>query len=327
MKKQNLILLIILVTLGAAYFFISNDDTNTPRIERRDFTVKNADEIDKIIITSKTPKQVILDKNKDGWVVNQKYKASKYQIKTLLKTVRKMEIKHPTSKQILNKVYNELTTQGIKVELFGKNKEIKTFYVGGNTFDERGTYMMIEGALTPYAIHIPGFEGYLRSRFIDDELMWRDLEVMDYNPDEIKSVSMEYYDKSESNFTLTNNDGTYTLTNNKGERVEVDQQKADKYFGVFEHVALEAYVKSTDPIGSAEILTLPKVFNLTITTTDNKTLNLRSFQKEDVTKSEDGSQFLSYLDKERLYGTDGESFFVIQFFVFNPILKQVTDFK
>ncbi|MCB9291126.1 MAG: hypothetical protein H6560_27725 [Lewinellaceae bacterium] len=44
-----------------------------------------------------------------------------------------------------------LATEGMKVELYDKDGGLlKAYYVGGSTSDERGTYMIMEGAEQPY---------------------------------------------------------------------------------------------------------------------------------------------------------------------------------
>jgi len=327
MKKQNIILLALLAIVGIVYFTLSGDDSDVNRIERRDFTIKEPEKLDKIVITSKVPSQVVLEKQSDFWMVNNEYKASKYSIDILLNTLKRMEIKHPTGKQILNKVYNELSTKGIKVELYAKNNEVKTFYVGGNTFDERGTYMMIKDALSPYAIHIPGFEGYLRSRFIYDPMLWREQEVMDFKADEIEWVSMKYHGKEKFDFKLSRKGEGYELENFLGDVEPVNATKAAKYFNVFQDIQHEGFVNNDDPIGSAQILTMPKVFNLTIKPKGKDPVTIRSFQKDDIIKSEDGKSYLSKLDEDRLYATDGKTFYSIQYLIFNPLIKQISDFK
>ena len=65
-----------------------------------------------------------------------------------------------------NSVIKTLASEGVKVELYTQNKKLyKTFYIGGETADFLGTYMIMEGAKKAYVIHIPGFNGFLTPRF------------------------------------------------------------------------------------------------------------------------------------------------------------------
>jgi hypothetical protein len=97
----------------------------------------------------------------------------------------------------------ELAAAGIKVEIYDRaGKNIKTYYVGGVTNDERGTVFMMENSEQPYLVHIPGFIGQLRIRYLlgDDE--WRDKAIFRENPEDIEKVSVEYPQRKSESFRL-----------------------------------------------------------------------------------------------------------------------------
>ena len=59
-----------------------------------------------------------------------------------------------------------MSTQRTQVKIFSNKKILKTIYVGGDTQDQLGTYSMIlDNSSEPYVLEIPGFKGYLSSRF------------------------------------------------------------------------------------------------------------------------------------------------------------------
>ena len=92
-------------------------------------------------------------------------------------------------RQAVADVVKDMATEGIKVEIYAKNgKALRTFYVGGSTSDDRGTFMMMENSNEPYVMHIQGFQGMLRPRFHTDEQDWRDRFVFKLKPEDIKMV-------------------------------------------------------------------------------------------------------------------------------------------
>lgn len=327
MKKQHIVLVLLLIIIGGYYLYTSNSNTTTTRFERRDFAVDNVEQIDKVIITSKVPTKVELIKNDKNWIVNGDFVARPSSIGFLLKTLDKMEIKHPVQKNSIDPILTDMTAIGIKVEIYKAGKKDKTIYIGNNTPDEKGTYMMLEGALSPYAIHIPGFEGYLRSRFIYDPILWRTKELMNIDQKDIEWLTMEYPNKKESGFKIVQEGQNISVFDIKGNPQEVNNIKAKQYLTSFKKIAHEGFITLSDPVQPEEIITLPKIFKLTIKEKGKDPYTLRSFQKAEYIKNEDGTAFYQRTDKNRLFATDGNSFFLIQYFVFNPMLRQITDFK
>lgn len=327
MKKQHLILITILLIVGGYYFYTSNNQTSTTRFERRDFSIDQIEQVDKIIITSKKPSRVELTKNDNNWSVNNEFIARPSSIKYLLKTLDKMEIKYPVQKNSIDPILTDMTAIGIKVEVYKNGKKDKTVYIGNNTPDEKGTYMLLEGGLSPYAIHIPGFEGYLRSRFIYEPLLWKTKELIDVEQKDIEWLTMEYPNKKESGFKITQQGGKITLLDIHGNSLPVKSLLVKSYLNSFKNIAHEGFIGLSDPVQPEEIITLPKIFTLTIKEKGKEPYILKSYQKTEYVKNEDETALFTKVDKDRLYATDGDSFFLIQYFVFNPMLKQITDFQ
>ena len=59
-----------------------------------------------------------------------------------------IRIKSSVSEKKIDYVIKNIATTGVKIELFQENKRIRSYYIGGNTKDYKGTYMMIEGSET-----------------------------------------------------------------------------------------------------------------------------------------------------------------------------------
>lgn len=327
MKKQHLILIALLVLIGGYYFYSTTQNENTTRFERRDFAVNQIEQVDKIVITSKTPSRVELLKSGDSWTVNGSFPARPSSMKYLLKTLDKMEIKHPVPKNGIDPILTDMAAIGIRVDIFKNGKKDKTLFVGNNTADEKGTYIMLEGALSPFAVHIPGFEGYLRSRFIYDPVLWRTKELINIEQKDIEWLTMEYPNQKESGFKIVQDEQSLSLFDIHGNAHPLKSLVAKNYLSSFKDIAHEGFISLSDPVQPEEIRTLPKIFTLTIKEKGKSPFTLNSFQKTEYIKNNDGTGFYQQVDKNRLFATDGDSYFLIQYFVFNPMLKQLADFK
>lgn len=326
MKKQQILIIALLVIIGG-YYFISSNFGESPRIERRDFAIDKIETVDKIIITSKRPSSFELTKTDNGWFLDGKYPAKEESMKYILETLEKMEIKYPVSKNSTDRVLTDLTTIGVKVEVFDGSKNIKTFYVGNNTPDEMGTYMMLKGAISPYAIHIPGFEGYLKTRFSSNPLLWRSKSVFNIDNKNIEWINMEYPNRKEDGYKIVQNGDDVSLFDFNGKKQTIKSLVVKQYLANFKNIEHEGFIASYDPVQPEEIKTLPKMFNLTIKEKGKEPVVLKSYMKTELKSTEDGKVYTKIVDRDRLYATDGDSFFLIQYFVFNPMLKQIVDFK
>ena len=59
------------------------------------------------------------------------------------------------------------------------NEASKTYYVGGESKDMIGSYMLLENSNRAFVVYIPGFNGFLAPRFTIDGTkvssdLWRD---------------------------------------------------------------------------------------------------------------------------------------------------------
>ena len=179
--------LIIIIALSIAILSGIKEEKqtqNTIREDKRDFAIQDTSSISKIIMQNKNLDTIILTRFKafgrHYWDLNEDtipILANQYSINLLLKTVKEMRIKQPIARSALENVIVRMATQNTKVDFFSRNKKIKTIYIGGETADQLGTFMMLEGAKEPYIVHIPGFIGYLSSRFSCKEKNWSSKQI------------------------------------------------------------------------------------------------------------------------------------------------------
>ena len=197
MKKTSLLIIVILSILAgiSIYLFKTKNGKTTLDKEASNFKYKDTAQVDKIFIADKDGKSLMLERLKGTWTVNNTYKARPDIMETLLKTIATVEVKSPVSKLSKENVIKVMASKSIKVEIYSKGNKVKQFYVGHTTQDHLGTYMLLTNIETdenysePFVTHIPGFEGFLNTRFITDELDWRDRLVMNIRPPKIKFIN------------------------------------------------------------------------------------------------------------------------------------------
>ncbi|MFT6028274.1 MAG: hypothetical protein ACI8P5_002557 [Bacteroidia bacterium] len=205
--KKNLIGLIILIILGTLAFVVFKEQgTGTIKPDLHDFAVKDTAEVTKIFMADKMGQTVLLErKSADEWMVNDTYRSRKDAINLLLKTISRVEMKAPVANTAHDNIIKLLAGKSTKVEIYKGDDLVQTYYVGDATKDNMGTYMLVEGSRTPFICHLPGFNGYLSSRYMTRSLEWRNSEIFSHRLPQITEINVQFHLEPERSFKITHN--------------------------------------------------------------------------------------------------------------------------
>lgn len=212
--KRTILLLLLLICLGGFYFYTVNktsEDTSI-RIEDREFVVEDRNKID--IITIKRPGYPLihLSKSKDGWLLNERRKASKHVIKNILSVLTQMEIDYIPPRATHGAIMEGINKLGIEVSSYDKEgKVLSEFILGKNNNVESGTYILKKGAQQPYVVVVPAVSGGIRNYFTLTDLNLRDKRIMDINTDDIVKVTLDYKKDRINSFTISREGNKYKL--------------------------------------------------------------------------------------------------------------------
>ncbi len=322
MKKNGIIFGLVVVLGMVAFFLVTRNSSSSIKRELRDFAVEDTASIDRVFMVTKDNRQVILNRVGDHWTVNEKYKARQDAIDILLKTLNRIRIKSPVSNSMLDNSIKMLATRNTKVEVYHKNKLIKTIYVGGPTQYQMGNFMMLEGSSVPFVVNIPGFTGYLSTRFFIEETGWRSTEIFDYNFNDIKSVSIEDPQDPKGSFRVESPQvGRYEVTSPTGAQLpnKMDTVAVRYYISKFEKLNFEFFADSTSLTVRDSLKTAAPLKILTLEDRTGKSTKLITWRRPANGKLDPDGNPLVW-DNERMWALlDGESWVVVQYYVFNSI--------
>lgn len=274
--------------------------------DRRDFSINNIDQIDYIEIENKTPKIVSLSKKNKKWELENGFPVREEAISYLLETIRDMQIKRPVALKEKENIIKRMSTQRTKVSIFSNGENIKTIYIGGNTQDQLGTYMILDKSSEPYVLSVPGFNGYLSSRFSCEKNTWKEKIIFNLNKDEIKKIEINYRDTMNS-FKIHSNDSI-----------------SSQYFSNFKKVSCEKFLKNNKDFNVEEIKKREPIFHINIDMSNGEKIKLKGFEKKSSIK---GRTKNKNYDNERFYGLFKDELILIQYQQFKNILKKKDDFK
>lgn len=334
--KKNLPLIIVALVLAivAGVVYWTNSGSGTLGDAAKEFAIEDTASVTKIFLADKTGNKSLLERQENGsWLLNGKYLARQDAINTLLKTMKNLEVQSPVGKNARNTVITDMSARGVKVEVYTsyKSDPDKVYYVGGATMNNMGTYMLIEDAEMPYIMHIPGFTGYLSTRYFTEESKWRSTTIFSSDITEITSVKMEYSAKPESSFEIVlGGDKDVSLIDlNYNSKVEnFDTAAVWQYLSSFRKVNFEAIENlAVEKIDS--ILGTPVIFKVSLKDREGHETYLKAYRKRSRYKEGAITEGESEFDVDRMYANinDEKEIVLIQFFVFDRLLRELQYFE
>jgi len=335
MRKTFIYLLILaLLGFGIYYFLFTNNDSPYSASEAG-FNFKDTAAIGRIYLAANDGESILLDRTDSGWVVNKQYKALPSTLGLLLTTLYQQYALYPITKNAYENAVKELSTDGTKVEVYGRDgKKIRVFYVGGTAVNNTGTNMMMENAHTPYVVQVKGFNGYLTPRFSTKLRDWRDRTVFNIPEEEIKTISVEYPDQPINSFVLTKKDSNVTVTGDPkitGSLDGFNARRAKVYTKYFTNVSCEGYLNGLKDLDTT-IKTAPIQSRIDVTGVHGQHQHLdiywMALNRRSKNSTVSNADVPDDYDSDRLYAVmnNGKDTILIQQFLFKKIFRKAFEF-
>jgi len=313
MKKNRLtiLLLVLLVSVGI-FVMVKNSRKSTLVGDEADFAVPDTASIDKLFLANKKGATALLEKNEQGvWMINKKFPARRDAIQLLLLTFMRTQIKFPAPQASQENFLKEIASNGVKCEIYQKGKLSKTWYIGHETQDLRGTYCLLQGPdndkpfNTVYAVEIPGFIGTIVPRFFMIESEWREKQVLALTPDKIKNVSLNLVGFPDSSFSINVNGlHKFDVTTLSGKKIQpFDTLSVQQYLSYFMNLYVEEWLSNTAGLPIADSVRKTNYFlQITLTDKNNKTEAYKFYHKPPVSGDDvDGKGNKIPYDPENMY--------------------------
>ena len=332
MKRNTLLIIVVLLLVAVGIYLVMTPEKSTIADSKDEyqFAVKDTASITKIVIRDKTPSEVTLTRDGSKWMLNDGLRPRKDAMEVLLETIYRMEMRSYVPNTTKETIRQRMDVFGSDVEIWAGDKLVKSFTVGNETPDQLGTYMKMKDSPNPFAVYIPGFNGYLNSRFFTSEDLWRSRVIWGFDNKEIKEIKAVYPYTPEANFTLQT-EPQLKLLDGQGEEVEdYDEQKVQTYLAAFRTAQYEGAIVPTDKVYPKmdSIKASTEIVNILVTSKSGKSIRLRGYQIKAAPDTYDSNNELRKWDPDRIYGVINEETYVLmQYYGLQFILKGVYDFS
>jgi hypothetical protein len=352
MIRRNYLLFIALLLAIVAVIIILIQSNATFSRKEMSFAIADTSSITKMFLADMEGNTVLLERTDDNsWTLNSKYRAQQYVVQNFMRTMMYLTVRAPVAIPARENTLKNIAALGTKVEiyqlrylidfwglqLFQREKLTKVFYVGDNTQDNIGTYMKMEHSDTPFIIYIPGFRGFVHTRFSTNSYDWRDQTVFNLFMQDIETVELMYPQEPEKSFRLENPDNrnfkVFSFYDNKY-LDKIDTMNTINYLGGFVHARFEYFIPDPAKQIKDSLLNIKPYQELTIHTKHGQTFGMITYLKPNtLTEEELEAKFFHTSDypwdRERLYAFVSEEMDLvsIQYYVFGRILKPIHYFK
>lgn len=321
MKKLTPIILLVvaIVSLG---IWIMNRDGDHGGMDVMDetayaFAIEDTSAVDRIVIKDKVPQEVDLIKVDGRWTLNGRG-IRKDAIEVLMETLRRMQMRNFVPENSQEEIIRRMSTYGKEVIVYSDDDEVAHFYVGTDTPDQLATYMLNDGASRPFAVHIPGFNGYLSSRFITKEVLWYSRELINADVFKLQGIEINSNNNKYPSLSLVNADGDWTAKDvATGNDAKIDTKVVSAYLQQLQLSKYEGAILESDPIFSRKdsLLSYPPFWQLTWTDSQGENHWLRAFRIKPVEGGADAQGVPLEYDPDRMHGIyDDGRMVLLQFF-------------
>ena len=321
-KKKYVFFLFLAITI----FYFYNDKKISSNSNSYMFAVNDTSCVSKIFLADRNGTSILLEKNKNNWILNKKYDVKKSSINILLSTIKDIKVHKSVPLNATNNIIKDIATNGIKVEIYSsqkniffrgnKNKLLRSYTLGQPTADYLSNYIINNDEETPYIVNIPGFNGFLTPRYgvqVNnlDINSWRSTLIFKKSAKKINNISVTNFLDSSKSFSINNKKAIlYDFNHNQ---VKVKKNKIDKYVKVCSKLHCESYSNSNKFNDYNKLL-----FEISI---DTDTLKIYELNRDLLKYKEH-----NYNVKRMLGVLNNRQYMLIQGHVFNNVLINIDEF-
>lgn len=347
MKNLRIKLLIVGLMAVVALVLLMQNRTGTLKREIGEFAIDDTASVTRIYLADMRGNDVLLTKIQPGkWSLNDTLSARMESVTRLLSSMFKMAVQAPVSRSGYNNVITNLATNSVKVEvyqmlprvnifnlikLFPRETLSKVYYVGEPTPDNLGTFMLMEGSDTPFIVYLPGLRGFLSARFTANPNDWRDHIIFAKNPNEIRSIRIDFPQAPEESYLIEKFDRNRLnlIRIIDGQPIGVfDTNRLMNFVNGYRNIRFESIVEKSPEINRDSILQSIPLHVITLTDTAGMVQTMKTFRMPNFGEVMDDAAEPYPFDIDRMYGlvNNGRDFVLIQYFVFDPITRPLSFF-
>ncbi len=330
MQKTILYILLLAILGAGVYYFVIRDNENVFGEKEAGFSVKDTASISRIFLVRNDGHSIDLRRTDSGWYVNNQFRARENTLKNLMWTLRNQFVQYPVPEQAHNTAIKNLATFSVKVEVYdNKGQKVRNFFVGNESRDYTGSYMLVEGASRPYVVQVPGVQGFPTPFYTTDIADWRDRTVFRAPREQIRHIAVKYDEEPLNSFTIDQNGATRLNTEPgiQGSN-QLNEKRLNTYLGFYEEIYCEGYITNVPGMDSV-LASTDKYCTISVVTKDNHEQQVDIYYMPINRRSKNlGTNMEGDYDIDRYYGVmnNKKDTVLLQHASFEPLFRKAWEF-
>lgn len=241
MKRNLSYIGVLLLLAGLTWFFVFREPGTGFGRGEANFAVKDTNAISALFLSDMQGDAVKLTRKGKGWTLNDSMRPRPDAISFLLDALAQQVPDQPVPGGFHDAAVRELSTNGVKVEVYEGTEKTHCFYVAKNPGSNNVTYMLTEGAKRPFIVKVP-LQGnvFLGVRYMTRLADWMDRHIL-FAEAPIEQVRVRYSDSTQYSFLLEKAAGDIKITGATVPTAPLNKQRADSYVRILEQVYCTGY--------------------------------------------------------------------------------------
>jgi hypothetical protein len=208
MRKNLILLAILLVALGVYFLFLHNRDSSSVAPDEISFAIEDTSAVYSILLTQyergSVTQSLGLYRQGDGtWSLNNEFPAFQPRINQLLRVMHLIHVKELLAEKGQESARQIIEITHTKVEAYDRDGDlIKSYYMSVEGKGGLGTLMQLEDASMPVMVEMPGLQGFVNAYYSLDPLFWRENLLFNADLKLIRSIEIQYPQTPEQSLTL-----------------------------------------------------------------------------------------------------------------------------
>lgn len=333
-------LALLVLLAGVMVFYFSKSKKSNRVVSEEVLTEFNFDDTSTVtqidIHDATLGQKVSIKRDGNVWLANGAFRARQDLVNLLLNTFRTIRFQNHVPESSRETILKQLVTGNKEVKIYLNGVHTYTWFVGYPTMDHEGTYMLLEQLVNgtwerskdPVIMGALRFKGELRTRFTADILDWRHTGLFEYNPKDIRSIMVKYFENPTYGFEAKLSDNEkFSLYSNDGKQISgFDTSAMRAYFIQFKKVHFEMFNRKYTEKAKDSLRLEKPIFEIAVTDKMGMVKKIITYPiQTDASKKDFTGAPIEY-DQDRMHGFVENDLVIVQYYVFDPLTVKLSDF-
>ncbi len=191
----------LVLLLVAGYYLASNKVDDLRDNQEKGFSVDKVESIYSIKLIQ-GENSILVERSKEGWLVNNSFYASNDAVEALLRVVSRIRASSPIPLSVKDSLISQIESNGVNVSISSEDKVLKNYYIHYTSTMNLGSVGMLSEASNAFKLNLPKYEGDITSLLKLNPAYWQTNKFAVPSIGDIQYLEVEFPKEPEKSFRL-----------------------------------------------------------------------------------------------------------------------------